>query len=80
MGVAAAAILSDVSEPIDNKPSSASDCRVKTVTATDNVFVSHRKSPLVQSIDTDATKVTKRDASISVSFDDEVERLLEHGW
>ncbi len=80
MGMAAAAFFG-IFEPIDSKPMHSSD-PVKTIVVAGNVFLAHRQSidALFDSIGTDATKSAKEEAIASVSFDDDVEKLLDHGW
>ncbi|KAK4692047.1 hypothetical protein P7C71_g5081, partial [Lecanoromycetidae sp. Uapishka_2] len=81
MGVAAAVVLG-VSNPIDAKPLGATDHGIKTIVVAGNVFLAHRQSigALFDSIGADATKLSKMEAIASISFDDDVDKLLDHGW
>ena len=55
---------------------------INTIVIAGNVFLAHRQSlgAFFDSIGGDVLKPAKTEAMASASFDDDVERLLDHGW
>ena len=67
--------------PTKTASSSTSDS-INTIVIAGNVFLAHRQSlgAFFDSIGSDVLKPAKTEAMASASFDDDVERLLDHGW
>ena len=67
--------------PTKTAPPSTSD-NINTIVIAGNVFLARRQSlgAFFDSIGSDVLKPAKTDAVASASFDDDVERLLDHGW
>ena len=73
--------LSTNTRPTKTVVSSTYDS-INTIVIAGNVFLAHRQSlgAFFDSIGSDVLKPAKIDAMASSSFDDDVERLLDHGW
>ena len=68
--------------PHSTAAKSSSSDSIKTIVVAGNIFLVHRQSlgALFDSIGSEISKPTKLDALASVSFEDDVELLLSHGW
>jgi len=64
------------------KTSSSTYDSINTIVIAGNVFLAHRQSlgAFFDSVGSDISKPAKTEAIAYSSFDDDVERLLSHGW